>query len=464
MADEKIIIFGMGKIFQRRMDRFDFSKVKAVTDNQVLHNEEGYSGLNIICPQEIRTLEFDYIVICAGYRAAKEIYVQLTELFGVPEEKIISDKEYFKEISWEPRTLLEICRKLKISSIINSKKYFYSYGILSNTNVMGEDFGCISWERDKNEKAILLGKVQDEATLAALVDKFEAGTYPYKSDFKYMFVLVNPHGHLDLKAKAREGYLVHYIKGLDLKLVVFEKKRTASIYVATHKEYDAPSLNIYTTLWLGKEKSNNISYVSEVGDNISYLNLKINECTGLYWMWKHAKEEIVGLNHYRRFFKLSGSEGILSDQEVSLLFGRYDIIVGNATCTYPVSNSRYMENSMDAKAFSKAKQLIQDAIIKWQPDYAECFREVMEGHAFFPCNMFITSKKIFDRYCEWLFSIIIPSAEDFDETPYDDYSKRAIGFFAERLLTVWLYMQDYDIKELPVLFRDTELECKAAVK
>ena len=69
--------------------------------------------------------------------------------------------------------------------------------------------------------------------------------------------------------------------------------------------------------------------------------------------------------------------------------------------------------------------------------------------------MFVTRRELMDAYCEWLFSIIIPAAEEFDETPYNDYSKRAVGFFAERLLTVWLLRHDYKIKELPIIFKDT---------
>ena len=57
-----------------------------------------------------------------------------------------------------------------------------------------------------------------------------------------------------------------------------------------------------------------------------------------------------------------------------------------------------------------------------------------------------------DQYCEWLFPIIIPAAKAIDVSTFDDYSKRIIGFFAERLLTVWLVKQKYRMKELPVYF------------
>ncbi|PJJ31141.1 DUF4422 domain-containing protein [Lacrimispora celerecrescens] len=458
MVGEKIIVFGMGNIFQRRLKQFDFAKVIAVTDNHAFDKGEKYFGFQVIRPEEIRTLEYDFIVICTGYMIAKEIYVQLTETLQIPESQIMSEKRYFEEIPWEPRSLLESCRNFGIHSIANSKKYFYSHGILSNTNVMGEEFTDITWEKREKSKAILLGEVRDEASLECILDKFEAKKYSYKNIFKFLIFTVNKFGHERLKVKTREGYFTHYIGGLDLQLVIFQKQEAVSIYVATHKDYNAPNSDIYVTLWLGSKQNNNISYLKEDGDNISYLNQKINECTGLYWMWKHANEEIVGLNHYRRFFKLSNGENLLSEKEVRFCLEEYDIIVVNATSTYPMTISKHLESSMDVKAFNRAKQLVINAIMKWQPDYIESFIEVMDGYAFFPCNMFITKKEVLDRYCEWLFSIIIPAAENFDETPYDDYSKRAIGFFAERLLTVWLYKHDYCIKELPILLNDTTLE------
>lgn len=455
MEGEKLIIFGMGNIFKRRIKQFDFSKIIAVTDNHVLSKEEEYSALKIIRPEEIRTLEFDLIVICAGYTIAKEIYFQLTEVLLIPETKVISEKKYFNEISWEPISLLNICRKLGIHSITNIKKYFFSNGILSNTNVFGEEFTDIVW-KDKG-KAILIGEVCDEVSYKNIFDKFESEICKFNNNYKFIMVIYNTIGKAHLKAKSIDGYSIDYICGLDLQLVVYQKQEKCSIYVATHKDYEAPSSNLYTTLWLSNKESKNISYLREVGDNISNLNSKINECTGLYWMWKHANEDIVGLNHYRRFFKLGNANDILSEIDLKILLEEYDILVGNAVGTYPMTNSRYIENSINNIAYNKAKQLIQRAIMKWQPDYVECFIKVMDGYAFFPCNMFITRKEIFDRYCEWLFSIIIPAAEEFDDTPYDVYSKRAIGFFAERLLTVWLYKKKYSIRELPIIVKDSTI-------
>lgn len=71
-------------------------------------------------------------------------------------------------------------------------------------------------------------------------------------------------------------------------MICFNKQQIltkAEIYVVTHKRYNVRSDNLYYPLCVGEYRQE--SFLSEHdGENIVYLNKKINECTALYWIWK----------------------------------------------------------------------------------------------------------------------------------------------------------------------------------
>ncbi len=75
----------------------------------------------------------------------------------------------------------------------------------------------------------------------------------------------------------------------------------------------------------------------------------------------------------------------------------------------------------------------------------------MNGHREYICNLFVAKREILNSYCEWLFSFLIEAAEKMDVSSYDASGKRTIGFFAERLWTVWILKQNLKIKEKPYL-------------
>lgn len=247
-----------------------------------------------------------------------------------------------------------------------------------------------------------------------------------------------------------------------------------SIYVVSHKEFPKVASLVsskcnYELFYVGAQASylgekNNCLYDGMGNDNIAYVNLLINECTAIYWIWKNSKSSIVGINHYRRFWCGNLSEAnkfksIISSSEVRAYLSEYDIIVAQKNmCTGYSGVYKQLCDSIDASALKTGLDIIYSLLRERQPQYIRYFEEAMEGCIFYPCNMFATRKEIFDEYCEWLFSFIVDAAKRIDVSNYDDYSKRVIGFFAERMLTVWLMAHNYKIKTLPmVLLDDSEL-------
>ena len=69
----------------------------------------------------------------------------------------------------------------------------------------------------------------------------------------------------------------------------------------------------------------------------------------------------------------------------------------------------------------------------------------------YPCNMFYTRWSVFDAYCNWLFSVVTYVAETINVEMCDSYSKRVVGFFAERMLTVWIRHNQIKVKEIEVI-------------
>ena len=83
------------------------------------------------------------------------------------------------------------------------------------------------------------------------------------------------------------------------------------IFVVTHKEFDDSLLpdNGYQVIKVGNSLDNKTCkekgyYTDDTGDSISNLNPFYCELTGIYWAWKNMspKIDIVGFNHYRRYF------------------------------------------------------------------------------------------------------------------------------------------------------------------
>ena len=247
------------------------------------------------------------------------------------------------------------------------------------------------------------------------------------------------------------------------------RKRTAKdfcVYVVTHKDAKLDALPegyqiIHAGHAIAKE---NFGYLADdTGDNISALNLYLNEVTALYWMWKHTSHAIIGLNHYRRFFIESNDttfavEKILSREAAEKILHDFDIIVAeNDLSRLPVSYWHMMLSDVELERF--VNKIFREHIARKQPDYLAAFDHVADAYTGFQYEIFITRRNVMDAYCEWLFSFLLDvTAEIFARTnikQIDNPRKyRIISFFAERLLTVWLWKNPLRIKKLPVLFRE----------
>ena len=224
------------------------------------------------------------------------------------------------------------------------------------------------------------------------------------------------------------------------------------IYIATHKIAKMPTQSIYTPIRVGAAlNKDDFGFVrDDTGENISAKNKNFCELTATYWILKNDNSDIVGLTRYRRYFfnkHTNKMSEVLKKKEIEDILKDYDIIVPIKTYLFKYKNIKEAYVNIHKESdFNLCREIIE----KKYPEYIEAFDKVSNSRSFYACNMFISSKKIFDEYYNWLFDILFELESRIDISSYDDYNKRIFGFLSERLFNVWLEYKNLKVKEMPV--------------
>ena len=246
-------------------------------------------------------------------------------------------------------------------------------------------------------------------------------------------------------------------------------KRTSAdfaCYVVTHKDAQLPALpDGYRIIHAGHAQATQTfgDVVDDSGDNISRLNLYLNEITALYWIWKHTRHAFIGFVHYRRFFTAKAAttfsvDDLLTADEAREILREHDIIVDACKFGYiPLRDWKAMLSTRPLAEHVIAT--VRKYIAARQPEYLAAYDRINDGFGTFCYEIFVTRRKIFDAYCAWLFDFIIDATEEIlattdIATSDDPRTYRAVSFLAEHLLGVWLIKNRLRIKTLPLMFRD----------
>lgn len=471
----RIIIYGIGKVFERYREKIKWDEIVAIADKNSIIDKIVH-GFSIIPPSEINKKEYDFIAIFSN-KFFEEIRMELAGEYFIPNEKIVSWRAVIDEELEMPSEILKSCKiyfeEKKCRKILDvdmailpkiclTKEALLPYkdvildGILSpsaiyNVNLYDHIYKDCNDSLYKYDVALLYENLFRKEDIMKQICRRT----------KYIFVysrhsLENMANLKLIKDKLQSYGKVKYISGASGLFWMIDTKEEnvrsdASIYVVTHKKYNIRSDQLYKPICVGGFRQK--GYLTEQeGHNIAYLNKKINECTALYWIWKNTNTKYIGLNHYRRFFysnEIKSMDNYLDLEHIENFLEEYDIIL---PVTYLIDNFTlldHLKQTINQELCQKGYLIIRSKIKKYQPDYLEAFDSVMTGYSMFLCNMFVTKREILNGYCEWLFSFLIEAAEETDVDGYDDYSQRVIGFFAERMLTVWLRKNRLKIKQLP---------------
>lgn len=232
--------------------------------------------------------------------------------------------------------------------------------------------------------------------------------------------------------------------------------KNIKIIVATHKNYQMPTDEVYLPVHVGAAGKESIGFQrDDSGDNISNKNPYFCELTGLYWGSKNLDADYIGLVHYRRHFsnvrhlktEEEKFENVLSGKEIDALLNQADIIL-------PKKRNYYIENLYDHyKHTMYVEPLdITGKIIKEKyPEYYAEFEKLHARRSAHMFNMCIMKREILEDYCDWLFDILFELEKRIDASRYSDFHKRFYGRVSELLLDVYIDTNNIDYKEVSVI-------------
>lgn len=212
------------------------------------------------------------------------------------------------------------------------------------------------------------------------------------------------------------------------------------LFVACHKPINVIADDVYTPIHVGRAISKFKDEMSDMigddtGDNISEKNPYYSELTAQYWVWKNVHDvEYVGFCHYSRFFSIP-----ITMDNVDSLFKKYDVILLNYTLT------DILENSLLHCVAEEDFIIFLTVLKKKYPEYEQTALDIMWGNEYYPRNMLVCKKELFDEYAEWLFDIL-QECEKFIRYSRYNRGKRVMGYLSEFFMPVYMIHNGYRLK------------------
>lgn len=220
------------------------------------------------------------------------------------------------------------------------------------------------------------------------------------------------------------------------------------ILVCCHKPGNFYQDEVYTPIHGGKAISNvDLGILGDdTGDNISAKNKRYCETTVLYWAWKNLKDvEYIGLNHYRRKFKTR-----ITQENIDKLMDGKDIILVKAGNT-----SRPIMDLLHNLTCLEDICIFIDTILEIYPEYRESIiNYYYVNNKLIPFQMFVTRRSEFEKYAQFLFSILFRMEERIRPAQYTRLN-RNIAYMGEFLLGLYCIHNKLKIKYL-----EMEGECQ----
>lgn len=175
------------------------------------------------------------------------------------------------------------------------------------------------------------------------------------------------------------------------------------------------------------------------------------ELASMYSLWKdYPNEDIVGLEHYRRFF-VNNDNQILTKEEIKSILQTSDIIMARNKLTCNVMTWIAKETHNLLESFNGKTRIL---MYKWwmyvRDNYSHEFVDtmisrMMTHNTYLGCNMFIGKKEVLDKYCEWLFPLMFSF---FTDVMNSEYESRIFGYLSEYVFGYWLRWNHFNVATL----------------
>ena len=234
--------------------------------------------------------------------------------------------------------------------------------------------------------------------------------------------------------------------------------------VAAHKPCPVPEGEIYLPVQAGAAGKESIGFQrDDEGENLSRKNPSYSELTVLYWLWKNADADALGLVHYRRLFgkKKKGGvfAGVLTKEEAEKALLKAPLALPKKRRYVIETLYDHYSHTLHGEVLDRAGEVIREICPKYLPEF-ERLKKRRSAHMF---NMMLAKREVLDGYLSFLFPVLFELEKRVDEAEFaDPFHARFPGRISELLLDVYIFTEKIPYTELPVLYPGGEGKMKKA--
>lgn len=243
----------------------------------------------------------------------------------------------------------------------------------------------------------------------------------------------------------------------EIKIFVTHTPNTNSIRPRIPLFYHVMAGSVFQQSPLPKDMLRDDTGTHRSGRNQSYCEL-----TTQYWAWKNVKADIYGFCHYRRYFSFAsgllpeaGCASIvlpyldqkarkalcMEEADIRARVEQYDFLIAKAVPVQAMYAKNVYEHYRQAPGLQvEDLELFSKILCEKYPHMRQAAKAYLTGTKFYPCNMFLMKRKLFELYAGMLFDLLDAYEQQVANRAKIQYSRegrRTPGHLGERFLGIF---------------------------